>query len=93
MHADKGYDTDRVRQIIENQGAAPNIPPKANRRWKNCFSPFLYRDRNAIERMFGRLKDFRRIATRGHLRKRKIKYVKPLAWPPLSQTIIFKKPP
>ena len=42
----------------------PNIPPKANRRWKNCFSPFLYRNRNAIERMFGRLKDFGRIATR-----------------------------
>ena len=32
-------------------------------------------------------------ASRGRLRKRKIKYVKPLAWPPLSQTIIFKKPP
>ena len=30
---------------------------------------------------------------RGRLRKRKIKHVKPLAWPPLSQTIIFKKPP
>ena len=42
----------------------PNIPPKANRKWKNCFSPFLYRNRNAIERMFCRLKDFRRIATR-----------------------------
>lgn len=42
----------------------PNIPPKANRRWKNCFSPFLYRSRNAIERMFCRLKDFRRVATR-----------------------------
>jgi len=41
-----------------------NIPPKANRRWKNCFSPALYRGRNAIERMFCRLKDFRRIATR-----------------------------
>ena len=40
------------------------VPPKANRRWKNCFSPHLYRNRNAIERMFGRLKDFRRIATR-----------------------------
>ena len=39
-------------------------PPKANRRWKNCFSPALYRGRNAIERMFCRLKDFRRIATR-----------------------------
>jgi transposase len=44
--------------------AAPNIPPKANLRWKNCFSPYLYRDRNAIERMFGKIKDFCRIATR-----------------------------
>ena len=35
-----------------------------NRRWKNCFSPFIYRNRNAIESMFGRLKNFRRIATR-----------------------------
>ena len=30
----------------------PNIPPKSNRRWKNYFSPFLCRDRNAIERIF-----------------------------------------
>lgn len=64
LHADKGYDSDAVRGKIESKGAAPNIPPKANRRWKNCFSPYLYRCRNAIERMFGRLKDFRRIATR-----------------------------
>ena len=42
----------------------PNIPPKADRRWENRFSPFLYCDRNAIERTFARLKDFRRIATR-----------------------------
>ena len=64
LHGDKGYDSDAVRRKIESKGAAPNIPPKANRRWKNCFSPHLYRDRNAIERMFGRIKDFRRIATR-----------------------------
>jgi transposase len=64
VHADKGYDTDRVRQLIESRGSAPNIPPRSHRRWKNCFSPYLYRGRNAIERMFGRLKDFRRIATR-----------------------------
>lgn len=64
LHADKGYDSNAVRRKIEAQGAAPNIPPKANRRWKCCFSPYLYRKRNAIERMFGRLKDFRRIATR-----------------------------
>jgi|TARA_B100000959_G_scaffold276526_1_gene331383 transposase len=64
VHGDKGYDSDAVRRKIEARGAAPNIPPKTNRRWKCCFSPVLYRDRNAIERMFGRIKDFRRIATR-----------------------------
>ena len=56
LHGDKGYDTNAVRDKIESKGVAPNIPPKANRRWKNCFSPYLYRNRNAIERMFGRLK-------------------------------------
>ena len=64
LHGDKGYDSNAVRRKIEAMGAAPNIPPKVNRRWKPCFSPFLYRGRNAIERMFNRLKDFRRIATR-----------------------------
>ena len=62
--ADRGYDTDPVRRRIEDRGSVPNIPPKVNRVWKNCFSPVLYRVRNAIERMFCRLKDFRRIATR-----------------------------
>lgn len=64
LHADKGYDTNAIRRTVEARGAFPNIPPKSNRRWKSCFSPFLYRGRNAIERMFARLKDFRRIATR-----------------------------
>lgn len=64
MHADRAYDTNRVRARIEAGGGVPNIPPKTNRRWKNRFSPYLYRGRNAIERMFGRIKDYRRIATR-----------------------------
>ena len=64
LHGDKGYDSNAVRRKIDDMGAAPNIPPKANRRSKNCFSPFLYRDRHAIEHMFRRIKDFRRIATR-----------------------------
>ena len=62
--ADRAYDTDAIRHQIESQGAVPNIPPKRTRLWKTCFSPVLYRDRNAIERMFCRLKDWRRIATR-----------------------------
>lgn len=64
LHGDKGYDSNAIRAQIEAAGAVPNIPPKANRVWKNCFSPVLYKDRNAIERMFCRLKDFRRVATR-----------------------------
>jgi hypothetical protein len=51
LHADKGCDSDAIRRQIEATGAAPNIRPKANRRWKACFSPVLYRGRNAIERM------------------------------------------
>ena len=64
LRGDKDYDSDAVREKIEARGIAPNIPPKSNRRWKPCFSPVLYRGRNAIERMFNRLKDYRRIATR-----------------------------
>jgi transposase len=62
--ADRGCDTNAVRSAVEVRGATPNIPPKSNRRWKPGFSRVLYRGRNAIERMFGRLQDFRRIATR-----------------------------
>ncbi|WP_202798689.1 IS5 family transposase [Sphingomonas elodea] len=64
VHADRAYDTNRIRDLIERQGAVPNIPPKANRRWKSCFNRSLYKGRNAIERMFCRLKDCRRLATR-----------------------------
>ncbi len=39
LHGDKGYDSNAVRAKIESKGTAPNIPPKVNRRWKNCFSP------------------------------------------------------
>lgn len=63
LHSDKG-DTDLIRRRVEANGTFPKHPAKANRLWRNSFSPFLYRARNAIERMFWRLKDLRRIATR-----------------------------
>lgn len=44
--ADKAYDADRIRALIEEQGARPNIPAKSNRKWKPCFSKRLYRERN-----------------------------------------------
>ena len=62
--ADKGYDADWIRQMIEAQGAAPNIPVKSNRKRHFCFSKRLYRERNLIERFFNKLKHFRRVATR-----------------------------
>ena len=52
LHADKGYDADAIRRQVRSTERRPNIPPKANRNCKNCFSPFLYRNRNTIERMF-----------------------------------------
>ena len=64
MLADKGYDIDAIRRQIRATGAAPNIPPKFNRRWKPRFSPVLDKRGNTIKRMFGCLKDLRRIATR-----------------------------
>ncbi|MER8605958.1 MULTISPECIES: IS5 family transposase [unclassified Mesorhizobium] len=62
--ADKAYDADRIRELIQQQGATPNIPAKRNRKWKPCFSKRLYRERNLIERFFSKLKHFRRVATR-----------------------------
>jgi transposase len=56
--ADKAYDADRIRELIQEHGATPNIPPKSNRKWKPCFSKRLYRERNLIERFFSKLKHF-----------------------------------
>ncbi len=61
---DKGYDADWIREKIEAQNAAPNIPDKSNRREKHCFSKTLYKERNRVERFFNKIKHFRRVATR-----------------------------
>ena len=46
------------------KGAWANIPPKNNRSDPICFSPYLYRARNRVERFFNRIKQCRRVATR-----------------------------
>ncbi|PHS27626.1 MAG: IS5/IS1182 family transposase [Robiginitomaculum sp.] len=62
--ADKAYDADAIREMIRRQGAWANIPPKRNRKNPICFSPYLYKARNLVERFFSKIKHFRRIATR-----------------------------
>jgi transposase len=61
--ADKGYDSRAFVAQIEAAGALAVIPPRSCQQ-PRPFDAKLYRARNAIERCFGRLKQFRRIATR-----------------------------
>ena len=62
--ADKAYDADHWRAWLKRRRIQPVIPKKANRKQPYAFNPKRYRGRNVIERMFGRLKDWRRIHTR-----------------------------
>ena len=62
--ADKGYDADWFREALEQRGIEPCIPPKANRKVLIPYDKVLYKCRNKIENMFGKLKDWRRIHTR-----------------------------
>ena len=62
--ADKGYDSDRIRENLLFRGILPVIPPRSNRIEDISCDFRRYRDRNRIERMFNKLKQFRRIATR-----------------------------
>ena len=62
--ADKGYDSDRFRKALQSRGIAPCIPGRVNRNEPVAYDAQLYKKRNLIERMFAKLKDWRRIATR-----------------------------
>jgi transposase len=62
--ADRGYDANWIRALVRRHGAWANIPPKRNRTEALCFSPYLYRARNLVERFFNKIKHCRRVATR-----------------------------
>ena len=62
--ADKGYDADYIVEAVHKMGAEAVIPPRSNRRTPRDYDKYLYRERNNIERMYGKLKHFRRVATR-----------------------------
>lgn len=62
--ADRAYDTDALRRRLAEQHAEAVIPSTASRKAPIPHDRDAYRQRNRIERMFCRLKDFRRIATR-----------------------------
>jgi len=62
--ADKGYDSDRIVAAIGHMGAQAVIPPRCHRLTPRSYDRHLYKERNLIERMFNRLKNFRRVSTR-----------------------------
>ena len=62
--ADRGNDSNRFRAGLIARGITPCIPPTRSRKAKIPYDQTLYRQRHPIENTFGRLKDWRRIATR-----------------------------
>jgi transposase len=48
-------DMTRIRAHVREQGAWANIPLKHHRKEKICFSPYLYRARNLVERFFNKI--------------------------------------
>lgn len=62
--ADKAYDSAENREAVEAEGAESVIPGRSNRKEPVEFDRHLYKERNVVERYFGRLKRYRRVVTR-----------------------------
>ena len=62
--ADRGYDADAIRQELAKADIEAVIPAKKNRRTPIPHNHQKYRWRNLIERLFNKLKNWRRVATR-----------------------------
>ena len=62
--ADRAYEGDETRQLAVELGYTPVIPPKSNRRDPWDFNRDIYKRRNEVERVFRRLKGYRRVFVR-----------------------------
>lgn len=61
---DKAYEGDETRQLVFDLGMTPVVPPKSNRLSIWEYDREIYKKRNEVERLFRRLKGFRRIFSR-----------------------------
>lgn len=61
---DKGYSDTKVRRTLKDKRCVPVVPPKKDNKKPWRYEKELYKRRNEIERLFNRLKNFRRVATR-----------------------------
>ena len=62
--ADRAYDSDAIRAALGKAGKEAVIPPRSNRLEQHAYDKDKYKERNKIERLFNRLKQFRAVATR-----------------------------
>jgi transposase len=62
--ADKGYDKKAFVEEIESRGAEAVIPTQKDRKEQREIDRHLYRERNLVERLWQKLKQCRRVATR-----------------------------
>ena len=62
--ADRAYDAKSLRDELAARCIEAVIPPNPTRKHPHRYDKIAYKGRNVIERMFCRLKDFRRLATR-----------------------------
>jgi transposase len=62
--ADKGYDSDAIREAIESKGAVPVIPSRSNRKEPRPYDKHIYRARHLVENLFAKIKQYRSLATR-----------------------------
>ena len=61
---DRAYEGDETRALAMELGYVPIVPPKSNRKHPWNYDKQLYKQRNQVERLFRRIKRFRRIFTR-----------------------------
>jgi transposase len=64
MLMDRAYEGDAMRQTVRDLGMEPVVPPKRNRLHPWEYDQEMYKKRNEVERLFRRLKGFRRIFSR-----------------------------
>ena len=62
--ADRGYDSDALRNALRDNGVEAVIPPRKNRKVQYAYDKELYKLRNVIERAFGRMKDWKALSLR-----------------------------
>ena len=61
---DRAYEGDETRALAASNGYEPIVPPKSNRKDPWMYDREKYKRRNVVERLFRRLKEFRRVCTR-----------------------------